>query len=111
MQAVFNDPGNPHTFEISKLDFSEREKNAGSYQLHKDLIALRRADPVFSNPRHRATDGAALGQDAFVLRYFSESHGDRLLVVNLGTDLYLSPSSGTIACTSRGKAVASDLVE
>ena len=52
MQPVFSDPGNPHTFEISKLDFSERERNAGSYQLHQDLIALRRTDPVFSNPRH-----------------------------------------------------------
>lgn len=33
-----------------------------------------------------------LSREAFVLRYFSESAGDRLLVVNLGTDLYLSPS-------------------
>ena len=103
MQAVFNDPGNPHTFEASKLDFSEREKNAGCYQLHKDLIALRRADPVFSNPQRRATDGAALSQDAFVLRYFSGSHGDRLLVVNLGTDLYLSPTPEPLLAPVWGK--------
>jgi maltooligosyltrehalose trehalohydrolase len=92
MQSVFNDPGNPHTFEVSKLDFSERQKNLAAYQLHKDLIALRRTDPVFSNPRHRGLDGGTLGTDAFVLRYFSELNGDRLLIVNLGTDLYLSPS-------------------
>ncbi len=104
MQTVFNDPGNPHTFEMSKLDFSEREKNAETYQLHIDLIALRRIDPVFSNPRHRATDGAVLGQEAFVLRYFSESHGDRLLVVNLGTDLYLSPSPEPLLAPLSGKA-------
>ncbi|MGD0910162.1 MAG: malto-oligosyltrehalose trehalohydrolase [Candidatus Acidiferrales bacterium] len=104
MQAVFNDPGNPHTFEISKLDFSEREKNAGSYQLHKDLIALRRTDRVFSNPRRRATDGAILGQDAFVLRYFSESDGDRLLVVNLGTDLYLNPNPEPLLAPPAGKS-------
>ncbi len=92
MQSVFNDPGNPHTFEMSKLDFSERQTNLATYELHKDLIALRRNDPVFSNPRPRALDGATLGVDAFLLRYFSELNGDRLLIVNLGTDLYLSPS-------------------
>jgi maltooligosyltrehalose trehalohydrolase len=92
MQPVFADPGNPHTFEMAKLDFSEREKNAGLYQLHKDLIALRRADPVFSKPRAGSLDGAVLSADAFALRYFSKSSGDRLVVVNLGTDLYLSPS-------------------
>jgi maltooligosyltrehalose trehalohydrolase len=91
MQPVFADPGNPHSFEISKLDFSEREKNGAIYQLHKDLIALRRSDPVFSHPRPRGVDGAILTPSAFVLRYFSEAHGDRLLVVNLGTDLYLDP--------------------
>ena len=91
MQAVFADPGNPHTFETSKLDFSEREKNAPVYRMHKDLIALRRSDPVFANPRPRGVDGAVLSADAFVLRYFSEAHGDRLLLVNLGTDLHLDP--------------------
>jgi maltooligosyltrehalose trehalohydrolase len=91
MQSVFADPGNPHTFESTKLDFSEREKNAGIYQLHKDLIALRRADPIFSNPLPRGVDGAVLSPDAFVLRFFSDTHGHRLLLVNLGTDLYLSP--------------------
>ena len=103
MQGVFSDPGNPHTFEMSKLDFSEREKNAGIYQLHKDLIALRRSDPIFSNPQPHGVDGAILGQDAFVLRYFSDSRGNRLLVVNLGTDLYLSPSPEPLLAPVPGK--------
>jgi maltooligosyltrehalose trehalohydrolase len=92
MQPVFADPGNPHTFEMAKLDFSEREKNAGTYQLHKDLIALRRTDAIFSAPEAGALDGAVLSADAFVLRYFSESHGHRLVVINFGTDLYVSPN-------------------
>lgn len=104
MQAVFQDPGNPHTFEISKLDFSERDRHTGIYQLHKDLIALRRTDPVFSKPRHQGTDGAILSQSAFVLRYFSENDGDRLLVVNLGTDLYLSPSPEPLLAAPAGKS-------
>ena len=92
MQTIFADPGNPHTFEMAKLDFSEREKNAGAYQLHKDLIALRRTDLVFSKPQAKAVDGAVLSAGAFALRYFSKSHGDRLVVINFGTDLYLNPS-------------------
>ena len=60
-------------------------------QLHKDLIALRRTDPVFSKPQAKGVDGAVLSAGAFALRYFSKSHGDRLVVINLGTDLYLSP--------------------
>jgi maltooligosyltrehalose trehalohydrolase len=91
MQALIADPGDPLTFEASKLDFSEREKNAAACQLHKDLIALRRSDAVFSNPRARGVDGAVLGAHAFVLRYFSETHGDRLVLVNLGLDLHLDP--------------------
>ncbi len=92
MQPVFLDPGNPHTFEIAKLDFAERERNSEIYQLYKDLIALRRTDPVFANPQIHGLDGAVLAPEAFLLRYFSESNGHRLLVVNFGTDLSLSPS-------------------
>lgn len=103
MQSVFPDPGNPHTFEMSKLNFSEREKNAEAYQIHKDLIALRRTDPVFSSPQIRSTDGAVLAPNAFVLRYFSSSHGDRLLLVNLGTDLYLSPCPEPLIAPVFGK--------
>jgi maltooligosyltrehalose trehalohydrolase len=103
MQPVFADPGNPHTFEMAKLDFSERDKNAEIYQLHKDLIALRRGDPVFSNPQHRSTDGAVLSPSAFVLRYFSERHGHRLLVVNLGMDIHLSPSPEPLLAPLSGK--------
>jgi maltooligosyltrehalose trehalohydrolase len=104
MQPVFADPGNPHTFEMSKLDFSERDKNAEAYQLHKDLIALRREDAVFSDPRYRALDGAVLSAEAFVLRYFSEWNGHRLLVVNLGTDLYLCPSPEPLLAPLSGKS-------
>ncbi len=104
MQPIFADPGNPHTFEMSKLDFSERGKNAEIYQLHKDLIALRRTDAVFSNPQYRGVDGAVLAADAFVLRYFSASHGHRLLVVNLGTDLHFSPSPEPLLAPLAGES-------
>lgn len=91
MQGEFPDPGDLRSFEAAKLDFSEREKNAPLYRMHKDLIALRRSDAVFANPHRGGVDGAVLSDRAFVLRYFSEMHGDRLMLVNLGIDLHLDP--------------------
>ena len=91
MQALLPDPSDPRTFESAKLDFSERDKNAAAYRMHKDLIALRHSDAVFANPRHRGVDGAVLGEHAFVLRWFSERDGDRLGLFNLGSDLHLDP--------------------
>lgn len=92
MQHIFGDPGNPSTFEASKLDFKERQKNQAMYSLHKDLIALRRNDPVFSQQKRGAVDGAVLSADSFMLRYFGGEHGDRLVLVNLGRDLHLDPA-------------------
>jgi maltooligosyltrehalose trehalohydrolase len=91
-EAIFDDPGREETFLRSKLDFSERVENAGTYDLHRDLIRLRQQDPVFSKPRAGGVDGAVLGQEAFVLRFFAENGGDRLLIVNLGAELNLDPA-------------------
>jgi len=33
-----------------------------------------------------------LPEEAFVLRFFGDEHGDRLLVVNFGRDLRLDPA-------------------
>ncbi|MGZ8263645.1 MAG: DUF3459 domain-containing protein, partial [Burkholderiales bacterium] len=77
------------TFERCKLDFSERERHAPVYALHRDLLCLRREDEVFAAPRARGMDGAVLHDDAFVLRFFAEDGRDRLLLVNLGRNLFL----------------------
>jgi maltooligosyltrehalose trehalohydrolase len=95
MHSCHIDPSDPATFERCKLDFSERETHAELYQLHKDLLQLRRDDPAFGAQRARGCDGAALSDEAFVLRFFgtSEDHeDDRLLLVNLGRDLPLDPA-------------------
>ncbi|HEX8148544.1 MAG TPA: malto-oligosyltrehalose trehalohydrolase, partial [Pyrinomonadaceae bacterium] len=81
------DPGDPATFERCKLDLSERAAHREVYELHRDLLALRRADAVFSAQEPRSLDGAVLSGEAFVLRYFGDAGDDRLLVVNLGSDL------------------------
>ena len=93
--ATVRDPSDPATMEICRLDWKEREKNQGSLRLHRDLISLRSSDPVLSSQAGAATgslDGAVLDDEAFVLRYFSAEHGDRLLVVNLGIGLTLHPA-------------------
>jgi maltooligosyltrehalose trehalohydrolase len=88
-RSAVPDPGALQTFELCKLDFSEREKHAGTYALHRDLLHLRRSDPVLAE--RGKVDGAVLGPAAFLLRFFGENE-DRLLLVNLGVDLPLAPA-------------------
>lgn len=93
MKKCFDDPASPQTFERSKLDFSEVSKHAEAYALHRDLLRLRRADPVISLQGEKGIDGAVLSHDCFMLRFFSENfENDRLLLVNLGVDLDLNPA-------------------
>ena len=91
-QLKFDDPCSRETFEKCKLDLSEREKHAETYALHRDLLKLRKSETVFSR-QDRQFDGAILGPEAFTVRFFSEGYrDDRLLVVNLGEDLHLTPA-------------------
>jgi len=90
-RAALARPDDRQTFERSKLDFAERETNAAAYALHIDLLRLRREDAVFRAQRSDRLDGAPLGSDALVVRYFGDDGDDRLLLVNFGCELRLSP--------------------
>jgi maltooligosyltrehalose trehalohydrolase len=92
MQELLSDPADPQTFERSKLDFADRQRHAPIYQLHRDLLQLRREDPVFAAQDSACLEGAVLSADAFVLRFFGSDDDDRLLVVNFGRDLHLDPA-------------------
>jgi maltooligosyltrehalose trehalohydrolase len=81
------DPGDPATFERSKLDHGERERHREALALHHDLLALRRTDTVLRPSARARVDGAVLSDDAFVLRFFGAAGDDRLLLVNLGAPL------------------------
>jgi maltooligosyltrehalose trehalohydrolase len=70
---------------------SERERHPDWYALHRDLLHLRRDDPVLRRLGHHRPDGAVIPPSAFLLRYAGEADGDRLLIVNLGCDLDLTP--------------------
>lgn len=91
-QARLAPPGDRATFERCRLDATERERHAEAVALHRDLLRLRREDPVFAGERRRGVDGAVLGAEAFVLRFFGDGAADRLLLVNLGRDLVLDPA-------------------
>ena len=85
-------PSNPTSFVSCKLDFSERQKNQELYDLHADLLRLRREDSRFREQKTNGVDGAVLGPASFLLRYFSEDNSDdRLLVVNFGENRELNP--------------------
>jgi maltooligosyltrehalose trehalohydrolase len=86
------DPADPTTFERSKLDFSERERHAEAYALHRDLLQLRRDDPVIREHGAHGVDGAVLADAAFLLRFFGRGGDQRLLVVNLGRTIRLDPA-------------------
>jgi maltooligosyltrehalose trehalohydrolase len=95
-------PDDPDVFARCKLDFSERKRNRKLYDLHIDLLKLRREDSRFHQQSSDGIDGAVLGQLSFVLRYFSEANDDRLLLVNFGESRVLHPVSEPLLAPPTG---------
>ncbi len=130
VQAAIPDPAAPATFALCKLDAADGWDDSGApgdlseaggpggpsgsgrlrhrrqvaaLALHRDLLRLRREDPVFRLQAAEGIDGAVLGPAALVLRWFApprgesgspggHATGDRLLLINLGADLELDPA-------------------
>jgi len=90
--AMLPEPESAETFLRCKLDFAEREKHDEVYRLHKDLLRLRKEDPLLGKAERGTYDGATLGERAFLLRFFGRAQDDRLLIVNLGPALTFSPA-------------------
>lgn len=104
MKKCFDDPSSPATFECSRLDHAEVHTHAEIYALHKDLLTLRREDPVISRQGEDGLDGAVLSSTCFVLRFFSPGFKkDRLLFVNLGTDLEFDPAPEPLLAPPAGQ--------
>ena len=96
----------PHdlaAFTSSKLDLGERVTHREAYDLTKDLLRLRREDPVFAAQRNDSLHGAVLGAETFVVRYGTGSGDDRLLLVNLGGDLDLGEIAEPLLAAPWGK--------
>jgi maltooligosyltrehalose trehalohydrolase len=103
MRSELADPGDIDTFRRSVLDLGERQRHASIYALHRDLLELRRTDPVLGQ-RPCRIDGAALTDEAWMLRFFSQGGADRLLIVNLGRDLLLGPAPEPLLAPIEGQA-------
>ncbi|MGA8026736.1 MAG: malto-oligosyltrehalose trehalohydrolase [Bryobacteraceae bacterium] len=105
MRSCFDDPSAPATFRKSRLDHSEVKKHAEVYALHRDLLRLRRGDPVIGMQGAVGIDGAVLSPQCFVVRFFSDGYQhDRLLVINLGVDLELNPAPEPLLAPPQSKA-------
>jgi maltooligosyltrehalose trehalohydrolase len=108
MQRILRHPARPETFECSRLDLAERTKSphAEVLSLHRDLLQLRREDATIRRgSRPGAVDGAVLGPEAFVLRWFDpEGEGDdRLMLVNLGVELRLTVAAEPLLAPPEGR--------
>jgi maltooligosyltrehalose trehalohydrolase len=101
MKQRLPDPADPESFRRSVLDPEEPARNTEAVALHRDLLRLRRDDPVLG-PRPARIDAAVLGESAWLLRFFGETE-DRLLIVNLGRDLMLEPAPEPLLAPLQGQ--------
>jgi maltooligosyltrehalose trehalohydrolase len=99
MQALLDDPGDPMTFRRCILDHNQRDPklwHCTAICWHCGEGDVRRRPP----PR---VDGATLGDDAWVLRYFTAGHGDYLLLFNIGADLVLETVAEPLLAPIEGR--------
>jgi maltooligosyltrehalose trehalohydrolase len=101
VQQRIPDPAAPDTFASCKLDWSERDRHGHLWDLHRDLLRLRREDPAFAAQDATGLSTAVLGAQTMLLRYRCIA-GDRLLLVNLGTDLHLDVAPEPLLAPPRG---------
>jgi maltooligosyltrehalose trehalohydrolase len=102
VQAALPPPDAEDTFLRSKLDLSERSRHLEAYKLHHDLLRIRRTDPVIAAAARKRPEGAVISHHAFVLRYAGNAGDDRLLVINLGRDLDLTPVPEPLLAPPKG---------
>ena len=103
VQALVPNPSSENTFRSSKLDWSETEAHAPALALHRDLIRLRREDPVLSSPDAYRFDGATVTESAFLLRWFADDDTDRLLIVNMDRQVEFDSIPEPIVAPPRDK--------
>lgn len=79
------DPQARSTFEASRLDWSERDRepHASTLRLHERLLHLRRREPALRCGPVGGHSARALGPDSILLRRSSPNGPDHLLVARL----------------------------
>lgn len=91
MRERIPDPQDPETFRRSKLNLDERRRNAGVYRLYRDLLRLRKSDPVLAvqDPTRLQT---ATPSDQIVAVLRTTDAGQRPFIANFGPPVQLSPA-------------------
>jgi maltooligosyltrehalose trehalohydrolase len=101
-KAQHTAPDDAATFRRCKLDWRERDAHDRALALHRDLLRLRREDPVLQ-AQLATLDGTVMTEQAFAIRYFGGELGDRLLVVNMGRRLHFDPAAEPLLAPPRGQ--------
>ncbi|MDP9363485.1 MAG: malto-oligosyltrehalose trehalohydrolase, partial [Chloroflexota bacterium] len=91
LRETIPDPQAEETFVRSRLNLRERQANADIYRLYRDLLALRRHDPVLTAQDRQAMAVEVVGAQTLVVHRW---HGDehRLLIANFGPSLGVAPA-------------------
>jgi maltooligosyltrehalose trehalohydrolase len=97
-------PSDERTFERSQLDQGERSRHQSIYDLHRDLLHIRRELGALRNVTRGRVDGAVIGPHAFIIRLFGDRgvrEDDRVLVINLGEPLNADSLAEPLAAPPR----------
>lgn len=90
MRETIPDPQAESTFQASKLDPDDRQRNAGVLELYRTLLSMRRDDPVLSVGELGSTDAyAPSAQIVAIHRWRGDDH--RVLIANFGYTVEMPP--------------------
>jgi maltooligosyltrehalose trehalohydrolase len=101
-QAHLHNPADPEVFSRSQLDPKQWEEHVVIREFHRDLLRLRRTDPVFARQSWDGLEGTILGNDAFLLHWSGVEDERRLVAVNFGCDLPIRPVPHPILALPHG---------
>lgn len=97
-------PSDPTTFVHCKLNPADRILESRACLLCRDLLRIRREDPVIRTQGESGLDGAVIAPQAFALRFWGPEMNDRLLLVNLGTQLHFEYIPEPLLALPEGRA-------
>jgi maltooligosyltrehalose trehalohydrolase len=103
MRQLVPNPSDWRSFEAAKLDDRERNPHNALFRLHRDLLRLRRDDPVLRDigTEHVHVETSTQGLHVVLIRYVGAS-GHRLLIINLADD-YPSPMNDPLLAPATGR--------
>jgi maltooligosyltrehalose trehalohydrolase len=96
-QARIPDPQDVQTHRRSMPDHGQRNDHADVYNLYRDLLAMRRDDPVLRHQDRQATRARALAPDVLAICRWHEGQ-ERVLLANFGAEAadVSAPAAGAV---------------